>query len=184
MENAFICWNRLDVPGHDACRLQQVAGGWRLSGVALYQEKGELAALSYDVFHDGNWLTKTARISGWSGRRDIDLDIRRDAGGVWFCNDQQVDAVAGCLDIDLGFTPATNTNAIRRMKQAVGDAQKVMIAWIDTEDWQLKPLEQQYHLRADGIYDYGAPTQDFHSTLRVDDHGLVTDYAGLWRASA
>ena len=182
METALVSWKRLDLMGHDACRLQQVDGGWRLSGVALYHEDA-LTALSYDVLHDANWVTRSARISGWVGSRDLELSVERDAAGLWWFNGDSCDGLADCVDLDLGFTPATNTNVIRRLKPGVGDALKVMIAWIDTSDWQLKPLEQHYQLLSDGTYDYGAPALDFRSTLTVDQHGLVTEYGGLWSSA-
>ena len=38
----------------------------------------------------------------------------------WFANGVEQDNVAGCLDLDLGFTPATNLFAIRRLSLKVG----------------------------------------------------------------
>jgi hypothetical protein len=128
-------------------------------------------------------VTQSARISGWVGSRDLKLSVERDAAGLWWFNGARLDGLADCLDLDLGFTPATNTNVIRRLKPRVGESHDVMIAWIDTSDWQLKPLEQHYLLRADGTYDYAAPALDFHSTLTVDEHGLISEYGGLWSAA-
>lgn len=83
-------------------------------------------------------------------------------------------------DIDLGFTPATNTNALRRMELKVGQAARTTALWLDTEDWSLKPLTQTYERLSETVYRYRSPRHAYEAELSVDPFGIVLDYPGLW----
>ncbi|MEM8659227.1 MAG: putative glycolipid-binding domain-containing protein [Pseudomonadota bacterium] len=178
---ASILWKRVDVAGLDNCRLLRTSSGWTLSGKAVYREEGVVTALSYDIHHDPAWITRTARIEGWSGAQPLAMEITRAADGTWRCNSEGLPALEGCTDIDLGFTPATNTTAIRRLGLAAGAQAEAVAAWLDTGDWALKPLAQSYERLADNRYAYHSLASGFRATLTTEGSGLVTDYPGLWR---
>ncbi len=72
-------------------RAARGATGWILFGTALF-------------VHDGT-----------PGRRGV---RHRGGRGIWRVNDAAVPAVAGCIDLDLGFSPATNLLPIRRAANA------------------------------------------------------------------
>ena len=91
-------------------------------------------------------------------------------------------AVHGLPDLDFGFTPATNTLAIRRLALAVGDDAAVTAAWLDPTDWALKPLRQTYRRTGPQTYAYASPDTGYQTTLTCNDFGVVTDYPGLWQA--
>ena len=112
-------WRRIDTPGHDACLIKRVRSNWVLSGSAAYLEDQIVTGVSYHIICDPDWLTLSAQVSGWSGGRDLKLDITRDINGNWIINGENIESVAGCTDVDLGFTPATNTCAIRRLNLKV-----------------------------------------------------------------
>jgi hypothetical protein len=59
-------------------------------------------------------------------------------------NDRPIDLTGGLLDVDLGFTPASNTNAIRRLDLGIGETTETIAVWLDTADWTVKPLTQSY----------------------------------------
>ena len=44
-------------------------------------------------------------------------------------NHRPAPAVSGCIDVALGFTPATNLLSIRRLALAVGARAEVTVAW-------------------------------------------------------
>ena len=180
LEQAFILWRRVDTQGHDACRLEQVDDGFRLSGTAVFVEDKMIGAISYDVHHDADWTTQSALVSGWLGSDNIEIEIARQADGSWHFNGDHAPQVQNASDIDLGLTPATNTTVIRRLRLAEGQSQPAMTAWLDPSDWQLKPLEQIYFRRAAAIYEYSSPAHGFSAELTVKDFGFVTNYPGIW----
>ena len=179
-----ILWRRLDLPGHDSAVLTVTAAGARLRGMAVFLEHGA-TGLRYDVRCDDAWRTTDAEVQGWSRGRAVALQLRRDSSGHWTFDGAAADAVAGCLDLDLSFTPATNLLALRRLDVAVGETAEVRSAWLEWPDVRLSPLVQRYARRSSEWYDYEADLPGagrFEARLRVDRDGWVRDYGGLWRA--
>ncbi|MFQ6756511.1 putative glycolipid-binding domain-containing protein [Cereibacter sphaeroides] len=179
-----ILWRRLDGPGHDACRWQREGGGWSLEGMAVFEAEGVAAALSYRLDCGPEWASRSARVAGWIGARRFDLRLDRQADGRWRIDGCPDAALDGLLDIDLGFTPATNTNAIRRMGLGLRAEAETVAVWLDTEDWKVKRLPQSYSRSDEQSYLYASPQHGYRATLLVDRFGAVVRYPGLWHACA
>jgi hypothetical protein len=186
-----ILWRRLDVPGHDAAWLSRAGAnagtgaGWRIAGSAAFAREDDHrpCGLAYVVTCDDTWTTRGARISGWSGDEAVDISIQVTPDRRWFMNGKEIVLVAGCVDLDLAFTPATNALAIRRLKLAVGGARVALTsAWLTFPALALEPLPQAYRRMSDRRYEYEAPTQDFSTELVVNDAGFVIEYPTLWTA--
>jgi uncharacterized protein len=120
---------------------------------------------------DGEWRTRSVdlRCADWR------LELTADGDGTW-----SVPNVDGCIDVDLGFTPATNTLPIRRHGLAVGEAFDLDAAWVRFPELTLERLPQRYERLAEDRYRYSSP--GFQAELIVDANGLVLEYEGLWRA--
>lgn len=182
---APILWRRLDVPGHDAAWLRSAGGGSEIFGMAAFLEEGDPTALRYRVACDGEWRSHVATVEGWRGGQPVELRIRHDAHDGWTLNGTPCPTVAGCIDVDLSFTPATNLVALRRLHLEVGDTAEVRSAWLAWPRVSLAPLVQRYTRLAPDVYAYEADVPEFgrfDGTLRVEPGGWVLDYAGLWRA--
>lgn len=183
--DASILWRRLDVPGHDAAVLFELADGAELRGMAVFHDEGGPTALHYRVHCAAGWQTREGQVRGWLGARPIELSIGRDGSGGWTLNGGACPAVAGCMDLDLSFTPATNLLPLRRLDLPVGHTAEIRSAWLQWPARALAPLVQRYTRRSNAIYDYESDLpggERFKATLRVDPHGWVTDYPGLWQA--
>jgi hypothetical protein len=126
-----ILWRRLDTAGHDACRLVLINGVWRLEGAAVFQHEGEAACLTYEIDGDTEWRTQKGVVHGWVGARPLDFSVTRTPGGTWTFNGQTARHADGCVDLDFGFTPATNLFQLRRVALPVGQAAAVRVAWLD-----------------------------------------------------
>ena len=174
-----MLWRRLHQPGHDACWLWQDGERQGLDGVAVWLDDAGPAQMAYHVSCDAAWLTRAVRVQGRVGARDLTLSIHRDEAGTWRANGEELPDFVGLTDIDLGFTPATNTLPIRRMTALGQDRADLAAVWLDAEDWTLKRLPQRYELGGQG-WRYASPTHDFTADLAVDHDGFVTDYPGLW----
>ena len=180
-----ILWRRLDVRGHDAAWLSRADAGWRIAGAAAFarEEDREPCGLAYVVTCDDTWATRRLRLSGWSGGNAVDVSIEVAPDRRWFMNGQEIVRVAGFVDLDLAFTPATNTIALRRLNLAVGAPRVALTsAWLTFPALTLEPLPQAYRRASDRRYEYQAPTLDFSTELVVNDDGFVVEYPTLWTA--
>jgi hypothetical protein len=182
METEAVLWRRLDAPGHDACRLLRHGGGWRLEGAAVFRCEDGPAALAYEVSCDAAWLTREGAVRGWVGARPILHRIERSPDGTWTWNGTEAPVLAGCLDLDLGFTPSTNLLSVRRAALAVGEAAEGWAAWLDAPGGAVERLRQRYERRAADGYQYEAPRFGYAGLLQVRPSGFVTKYPGLWEA--
>lgn len=175
-----LLWRRLDYPGHDSCCLWKTRAGWQLSGTAIFLFDRKPCLLSYEVNTDSNWKTCTASISGYVAKSIIALAIVCTPNNYWSINDIELQAAADCIDLDLGFTPATNLIAIRRLSLAIGARSQANAAWLDFPDFTLKQLEQQYHRISPACYEYAALNVGYAAVLEVDDYGAIARYPQLW----
>jgi len=184
MQNvATTLWHRLDLPGHDACRLDRHGDAWQLDGTALFrQADGRVAQLHYRVRCDRNWHAQWGTVRGWLGGSAVDLSVVRGTHGEWKLNDVPVPELAHCADLDLGFTPATNLIQLRRLNLQAGEAADAPAAWLDLEEGGLSLLAQRYERRNEHDYWYQAKRFDYADLLHVSPEGFVRDYPGLWLA--
>lgn len=179
---AHALWRRLDTPGHDAARLVDTPAGARLEGAAAFRhESGAPARLDYVVDCDSRGRTRDARVTGWIGSQAWDVRVERLESGVWRLDGKTVEGVQDCVDVDFGFTPATNLLLLRRLALPVGQATDVRVAWLDLPDPSLVPLPQRYERRTAHSYWYDSPTVPYQAMLDIADSGFVRDYPGLWK---
>jgi uncharacterized protein len=174
-------WQRLDVDGLDACIVDRAGDDFRLSGTAVFLSDGAPAKLDYLVTCDGQWFTTSASISGWVDRQAISCEMVKSPESGWVINGQTVAGLDGLHDVDLGFTPATNMNALNRLGLEIGATVQTTAIWLDPGDWAVKPLVQTYHRMSTTIYSYASPVHDYSAHLEVDSFGLIQSYPGLWR---
>ncbi len=171
-----VLWRRLDVPGHDSCRLD----GFRLEGTAVFSGP---AQVRYELTCDDQWRSRHGRVQGWVGDESFDRTIER-AGTSWLLNGRPVPGLEHCLDLDYGFTPATNLTQLKRIALKVGEAAEVPVAWLDVPSAQLVLLPQRYERRTENTYWYESPTADYAAELVIAGNGFTFSYPGLWELVA
>jgi hypothetical protein len=182
MNPASMLWQRLDAPGHDACLLKANGDGWQLEGTAVLLYEGQPARLTYNIICDARWRTQQGEVSGWVGGQPIAFSIIRAADGVWTCNGAVVPGLEACVDLDLGFSPATNLLQLRRLALSEGQAAEAPVAWLDVSAGTLDLLGQRYERRTQFTYWYEAPRFNYAALLEVNPTGFVCRYPDLWQA--
>ncbi|UTV57940.1 putative glycolipid-binding domain-containing protein [Burkholderia arboris] len=160
------------------CRLVESPAGIDLSGSVSGAIDGTPFRIDYAIACGIDWLTRAARVTRWSGTAPPrQMDIACEAG-QWTIGGADAPALAGATDIDLGFSPSTNTLPIRRLALAVGESAAIRTAWLRFPDFDLVRGEQRYTHTAPRMYRYESGT--YAADLGIDDAGLVTDY-DEWR---
>jgi uncharacterized protein len=159
--------------GAERCTLERTAWGHRLAGTVLAAGPGGPVRIDYGVLANGEWETRSAEVDV-DGRR---IELSTDGPEGWSAPNLE-----GCLDVDLGFSPCTNTLPIRRLGLAVGEGADLAAAWLRWPELTLERLDQRYERLAEGRYRYSSP--GFTAELEVDEHGLVVTYGDFWRSVA
>ena len=180
--NEFAAWRRLDRAGRDAALLRPHAGGWLLQGAAAFDHDLGPAVVAYEVQVDARLETTRGALSGFLGEASVRHEILRDESG-WRLNGARVDGLERLIDLDYGFTPATNILQLMRMALPVGGKAELPVAWFDLDSAALTELPQIYERRGDASYWYEAPTVPYQALLEIAPNGFVRSYPGLWQVA-
>jgi hypothetical protein len=171
-----LLWQASD-GGSEICVLEPAGRGRRLRGTVLTHEAGEPIELRYAVTVDSAWVTTDVEVL--VAFADGDLREPAELGALWSGKERPPE-YEDCADVDLSFTPSTNTLPIRRLGLEVGEEAEIAVAWLRWPELRFERAVQRYARLARDRYRY---TQDeFKAELVVDDRGLVLEYEGLWRA--
>lgn len=174
-----VMWRRLDQPGLEGFRLCRDKESFRLDGTFLLAFEGVPFEVQYEVVCDLKWETQATRVRQVSGKSSRSIELRRDEGGRWWRDGVEVGELQGIRDVDLGFTPSTNTLPIRRLDLEVGAHAEVNAAWLRFPELTLEVLTQSYTRLDQRRYRYESGDGSFVANLEVDDLGVVLRY-GQW----
>ena len=180
MSTDTVVWRRYDLPGHEACRVLPVDTGWRIEGVAVLLCEAQACRLDYFIDCNREWITRSATVTGWIADGAIDVTVTREVTGHWKVNGHVIEDVAGCVDVDLNFSPSTNLLPIRRLGLEIGAMARLTAAWLRFPSFTLEPLEQSYTRLESKRYRYESSGGRFVADLTVDETGLVIDYGNIW----
>ena len=173
-------WKRQNAPGLERFELLSGSDQNLLRGTILAVHEGVPAEAQYQIWSDSTWQTKRAEILVRCAGDERNLRITADQGR-WYANDQLIDEATGSIDIDLGWTPSTNTLPIRRLNLPIGAASGVITAaWVRFPDLRLQPLPQEYTRINDRQYLYTSNGGSFRANLLVDEDAVVVDYENVW----
>lgn len=179
-----VRWTDAEGRGLEHCLLAFGSGGLTLEGAVAGTRKGNYGA-HYLVRADAAGRTRQVRLRHVGGP---ELHLSVDGNARWRDEiaGRALPDLDGCLDVDLGITPATNTLPIRRLGLALGETRAVRAAYVPLPseiggDFLPRPAEQRYTRLADRLWRYEGLFRDFTAELAVDDLGLVLDYPVLFR---
>jgi hypothetical protein len=153
--------------------------GFRFAGKTLILHDGTSVEIDYAVETRPDWSTRSARISIPALATSFEVEVGD--GGMWVIDGDHRAELDGCLDIDLGWTPSTNTLPIRRLRLATGVPTTARVTWLKWSELVFIPAEQTYTKRGDGTFTYAS--DNFSADLEVDEHGVVITYGHppVWR---
>ena len=167
--------------GLERFELQENAGRWGLRGTILHLHDDQPIEVRYSIECDSGWRTVEARIVLRDGSRERSVWIKVN-DGHWIANGDRQSQVDGCIDIDLGWSPSTNTLPIRRLNLTIGDMSgPIIAAWVKFPELVLEPLPQEYQRLSEAAYRYSSRGATFTANLTVDEHGIVEEYEGFWK---
>ena len=107
------------------------------------------------------------------------LHLARSSAGDWSANGEHRPDLSAAIDIDLSFSPFTNTLPIRRLALKAGESQDIVTAYV-TDALEVLPDPQRYTCLSRERYLYESRDSDFRREILVDAAGLVLEYPGLY----
>ena len=174
-------WRWLQSTGIERFELHRAGREWIFRGTVLTLDNHAASEARYELVCDDRFHTRRVQVSLRAAAVERVLQIMA-KDGHWIENSNENLAVRGAIDIDLGWSPSTNTLPIRRMNLAVGKSSGEFIAaWVRFPELVLEPLAQEYVRLADRRYRYSSRGGAFIAELLVDGDGLVVDYQGFWQ---
>ncbi|MGN7199583.1 putative glycolipid-binding domain-containing protein [Arthrobacter sp. SAFR-044] len=131
----------------------------------------------YEATLDGQWVFRELTLRCHDDRR---LEVQRRSDGTWSVNGQLRPDLEGAIDIDLAFSPFTNTLPVRRLNLAIGSRAEITTAYIDVPSLRVLPDPQAYTRTSVNLYLYESLDSDFNCQIKVDPDGFIIDYPGLY----
>lgn len=174
-------WQWLQGTGLERFELLRAADEWIFRGTILTLADDAAAEAQYEIVCDHSFRTRRANVSVHDAAGERTLQIAAESGR-WYENGRENHKVQGAIDIDLGWSPSTNTLPIRRLGLEVGQSSgEFLAAWVRFPELTLQPLPQEYVRLEDRSYRYSSRSGAFVANLLVDDDGLVLNYEGFWQ---
>jgi hypothetical protein len=187
-----LSWNRIEAFGAELALISD-APGLHASGWALGAAPTPYTC-HYTLETDDRWRTIGLDVqtegAGWS--RSLRL-ARRPGSGGWRVRASETGELAApppgaeypeafedALDIDLGYSPLTNTLPIRRLgllDEAPGTEHEITVAWVEVPSLAVIANVQRYTPLGDGRFVYRSA--NYRAEITVDPAGYVVRYPGL-----
>ena len=180
-----VMWASLDERVFEHVRVVESTDEVRADGLIIRDDPDGSARLRYRISCDSGWRVKKVEISRLDGNYRA-LVLVSDGKGNW-TNDREARLVSldGCRDIDIYYSPFTNTIAIRRMVLKQGASQETKVAFIAVPDLTVTAVKQRYTFLKTtpqgSLYLYEGLSSGFSTELPVDHDGLVIDYPKFFR---
>jgi uncharacterized protein len=177
----WILWQGLIAPSMERFVAARTESGCQLSGLILQAHQDEPFVVRYSIDVDDAWHTRNVQIEVENdGQRRLALE--GDGAGHWSRGGEQLPTLADCLDVDLEWSPSTNTLPIRRLSLALGETKVVTAAWVRFPSLEVQRLDQSYERLDERRYRYRSGR--FTADLAVDEDGVVLQYGVNWKAVA
>ncbi len=169
-----IAWHLPGFLGAEWCEVQRGPQGTRIHGVALVPEDGP-NRIDYAIELDAGDLTRAVHVAAETPTGLVEIELSGDGAGTWHRGNEKVLVMPGAVDVDLGFSPVTNSLPIWRLDLPVGTAHVIDVLWIKFPGFELIHAKQTYRRLAFDRYRYSSGK--FAAEMRVGADGLVEEYA-------
>ena len=176
-----VVWLALEDPGAEHVILRQRPDGYRVQSRMVGVYEGRPARASYRLELDAGWRVQRLVATWFAPDSTHRLRLQRDAAGAWRDQDGPRPDLAGCVDVDLVWTPLTNTLPIRRLGLATGEHSDIAVAYITPPALTVAPHKQRYTRLGPDRWRFDTLDSDFTAELTVDAQRLVLDYPALFR---
>ncbi len=159
----------------------------RADGMAVGEIRSTAYRIHYELVCDTRWNFRQLTIRDLVSGRGF--HVMRLHDGRWLDEaDHEIQALAGCTDVDIMITPFTNTLPIRRLSWELAQSREIAVAYIGVPELSISRVDQRYtclaHDENGGAFRYESLRSGFTAELKVDRDGLVVDYPNIFTMDA
>jgi uncharacterized protein len=176
-------WRSLDNPGFEHVRVDRSHPGWDVYDSMLVREhEASLHRGGYTLIVDPSFQTLELRIMAEQEPGSMGaLHLLATGDGVWTDQDERrIPELDGVIDVDIQWSPLTNTLPVRRLHLAPGEETSISVAYIELPSLSLRRVEQRYTRIDDVTVRYSSPIRDVVRDLALDEEGFVLEYPDLF----
>jgi hypothetical protein len=169
-------WAPVRGPGFEHCRVD----GNRADGIILGLDERTPYRAHYTIEWDDRWRTRSVRVEVDRGK-NLSLIARGD--GSWSTGDgKRIEALQGCIDVDLSATPFTNTLPVRRLALGPLASAEVSLTYVELPSLRVGVSQQRYTclVRRDDGTMHRFESGKFRADIVLDADGLVVEYPRLF----
>lgn len=176
-------WRSLDHAGFEHVRVDDSHPEWDVYDSMIVREhQGEIRRGGYTLIVDKAFRTLEIRIMAeYEPGSMAALHLLASGDGRWTDGDERhIPSLDGVIDVDIQWSPLTNTLPVRRLDLREGAEHDIPVAYIALPELALSRVSQRY-TRVDGrTVRYTSETRDFVRDLALDDDGFVLEYPDLF----
>lgn len=97
--------------------------------------------------------------------------------GRWTdAEEKHIPELDGCFDVDIQWSPLTNSLPVNRIRLQQGEPQEIRVAYISLPDLALTVVSQSYERIGDSSVQYASEMSSRAHTIDIDEDGIVTNY--------
>src|SRR5207237_5318725 len=165
----WILWQGLVAPSMERFIAARTESGFQLSGLLLQAHQDAPYVVRYSIDMDETWRTRAVQVEVENDGRHR-TSLLTDGSGRWSRDAELLPDLDDCLDVDLEWSPSTNTLPIRRLGLAPDQTKPGAAARVPVPSSDAQRVDQSYERLAARRYRYRSCR--FTAAPPVARHGL------------
>lgn len=178
-----LVWQTIDTAGWEHVRIMNDHPEWTVFDSVLVRQDGDdVKRGGYTLVVDKQWRTLELRVMIETAPGTMSaLHLMTEGDGHWTDADgTPLPHLDGCIDVDIRWSPLTNTLPVNRLAIAPGGKAEITVAYIDLPELNASPQRQQLE-RVDGLtIRYTSQTRPQPVDIITDADGFVLEYPGVF----
>jgi hypothetical protein len=178
-----LMWRTIEASGFEHVRVDDSHPGWDVYDSMLVREHdNQVRRGGYTLILDKEFRTLEIRIMVEQQPGSMAaLHLLASGEGVWTdADERRIPELDGCIDVDIQWSPLTNTLPVRRLHLQPGEEREIEVAYIELPSLTLRRVTQRYTSLGDRSVRYATETRDFERELTLDADGFVIEYPDLF----
>ncbi len=175
-----IVWKGIDDGTMEYCRIQYNRDAILVAS-AITGHSGDIPVqIDYNIKLTNDWNVQSFTVNSNIDNVTNVFALHTDGKGTWFNEIQELQDFRGCYDIDIVFTPFTNSLPVNRLSFSDNETKAIDVVYINALEASMTRKQQFYTRLDEHIYHFENNEHDFVADIEMDSDGLVVSYPGLF----